>query len=449
MAANLLLSVAYGISDYFTGEGITYAVLAHIDYGIRHGELGIARFPAVIAIITSILGAFTLWLWAIARLQRRRPGRRQGFASWALLVLSFAMLWFHPAATDFRRMNWRGVAHPSLGLDMRWKVDPSLKRKPRSVVYVYAESFERTFLDDGRFPGLAPRINQLEQEGLSFRGIANAPLMNWTISGMIASQCGMVMSTIPAQRLGDTYQPGAHCLADLMRDSGYQLSYIGGADPAFAGKGRFYKSQGFGTVIGVDELRAEFGEIPVSIWGAHDDIVFRRAQIEFEALNASDKPFALIVLTNSTHPPSGFPSPYCTQGIFAHRMLDAIHCSDTEVYDFVRWVQRQNSEELLIVVASDHIQVAGDAAQLLGPPSTRENLFFVLGQDIKPGIINRTATMVDVAPTLGYLLGFGLTEMALGRNLVLQSPTLAEQHGQDTFNSMIPAWRVGLSHERD
>ncbi|MBD9369458.1 sulfatase-like hydrolase/transferase [Xanthomonas sp. XNM01] len=440
-----LLSLTHAIADHFTGEGITYAVLAHLQYGLQRGELGIMRFPALVAAVCAAGLAYLAWLWGALRaaaVQRRRAP--SAGLTWVVALIALGLLPLHPAALELRTL-WVAMSmdEVSLDQDMRWTASQDVAGPPRPVVYVYLESYERGFLDEQLFPGVAPQLRGLEREGLTIHGIATAPFMNWTMGGMVASQCGMVMTPLADTGAGG-YRPGVHCLGDVMRDAGYRLSYIGGADLNFSGKGRFYRTHGFDTVIGADELEAELGAFPKSDWGAYDDTVFARARQEFARLDAAGGPFGLFVLTTATHPHSGYPSPGCVSGDFANPMLAAAHCSDGQAVAFVRWLQQQGRDDLLIVVASDHLQVAGDASALLKRNPRRDNLFVVLGHDIEPHVVARASTMVDVAPTVASLLGLGVGEMALGRDLLGPAPTLAEHYGPDRFNAMIPAWRTGF-----
>lgn len=445
-----LLSLAHALADHFTGEGITYAVLAHLQYGLQRGELGVMRFPALLAVVGAAVAAYLGWLWGALYLvcgQRRRAP--SALIGWVIVLGALLLLPLHPAALELRTL-WMesSMRDVPLDQDMRWTASPELAGPPRPMVYLYLESYERGFLDEQLFPGVAPQLRALEQEGLAIHGIATAPFMNWTMGGMVASQCGMVMTPL-ADTGADGYRPGVHCLGDVMHDAGYRLSYIGGADLQFSGKGRFYRTHGFDTVIGVDELKAKLGSFPRSDWGAYDDTVFEQARREFARLDAAGGPFGLFVLTTATHPHSGYPSPGCATGGFANPMLAAAHCSDGQAVAFVRWLQQQGRDDLMIVVASDHLQVAGDASALLKRNPRRDNLFFVLGRDIEPRAVARASTMVDVAPTVASLMGFGMSEMALGRNMLLPAPTLAEHYGPDQFNAMIPAWRTGLGAATD
>lgn len=433
------LAASYEISDHFTGEGITWAVLAHLGYGIRFGELGVVRFPWLGAtVIASLIGfaAFCVLCWY--RMRTRAQPRRH-LTRWLLAPLGMALLSASPAAQDLWLLyRTSGAAGFALNADLEWEVGP-IRDKARPLVYIYVESLERTFLNQKIFPNVAPHLANLEREFLSFRGIKTAPFMNWTVAGMAASQCGMPMA--PLARSIHGYQPGASCIGDLLADHGYALAYIGGADLDFAGKGRFYQAHGFSRVLGFNELKADSSDH--SIWGVYDDVVFERAKSEFIHLASSGLPFGLFVLTTTTHPPGGYPSPACrTLPGFENTMLEAVRCSDRQVFEFVHWLRENGPQDLILIIGSDHLHVAGDVQEVLRTGPRRENTLIVLGYG--SGVVDRVSTMVDVAPTVAYLLGFDARSIGLGRNLLLNAPTLAEKYGYERFVAMLPGWRVGL-----
>lgn len=452
-----LLTISYKISNKFTGSGITLSTLVHIQYGLNNGELGVLRFPRLVAETLLWLSAYLTWAclsWK--RSKESRPPSISPLTRYTLLLTGMLLgVALHPATQDIKIL----VQHISpretpLDSELSWDAFADEGADKLSLVYIYLESYERTFLEQELFPNLSPNLRKLESEALSIRGIYNSSFMNWTVAGMTASQCGMPIAPTPRPKYFRTpgeYTPGADCIGDLLSDSGYDLSYIGGADLGFSGKGRFYKGHGFDTVVGDHELFTELGpELPKSKWGAYDDAVFAKAKQEFIRLNSKGTPFALFLLTTASHPPQGYPSPSCADRKlkeFNQPMLAAINCSDQEVYEFIQWLRAQANKNLVIVAASDHLQVAGDLHGRLQQIKNRENLFIALGDPIPAGEINRTATMMDVAPTLASLLGFNAQEIGLGRNLLKDGQTLPEKYGPHEFNQMVPHWRTGIGIE--
>lgn len=440
VVSTCVLALLHAVSNHFTGEGVTLAVLAHMLYGWRDGELGMARFPWLVAGVVACLLALAAWGWLCWRLMGSRQGAPDRVLRWLALPAGMVALLSNPAAQDLWLLQQATEnVGEELHAELQWDVKPA-NSKPRPFVWIYLESLERAFLDQERLPGVAPGLAALEREHLSFRGIQTAPFMNWTVAGMVASQCGMPFEPIAKQ--GHGYQAGASCLGDLLAERGYALSYVGGADLAFSGKGRFYRGHGFSTVLGFDDLKLDTPE--QSIWGVYDDVVFARVQSEFTRLKQqSGRPFGLVVLTTATHPPDGYIRPDCPRRQqFDNPMLAAAHCSDGQVVKLVQWLQENGPDDLLIFIGSDHLQVAGAAHDTLRQATSRENTLIVMGHG--QGVVKRPSTMVDVAPTVAGLLGFDARAIGLGRNLMRDEPTLVEKYGYGPLVSMLPGWRVGL-----
>lgn len=107
-----------------------------------------------------------------------------------------------------------------------------------NVVYIYAESLERTYFNPA-FPDLAPQLNQQMQSGLDFTATAQLPGTDYTIAGMVASQCGIPLFAPfegNASSSLSSFYPQSLCLGDILKNSGYQNWFIQGADLRFGGK---------------------------------------------------------------------------------------------------------------------------------------------------------------------------------------------------------------------
>ena len=74
----------------------------------------------------------------------------------------------------------------------------------------------------------------------------------------------------------------------------------------------------------------------------------------------------------------------------------------------------------------------------------RLNYFVVIGDNIRPQLLERHAAMFDVFPTLLDLLGFSLPDgrAGLGVSLLSENKTLFEQYGAGKINDQIGADRL-------
>nr|WP_225540614.1 sulfatase-like hydrolase/transferase [Xanthomonas sp. XNM01] len=457
---SMLLSLFYFIADLFTAEGLTSAVVFHVLNAMEtDNAIGMAQFPELVALVIGAGGLLLVWM-VLARRVASAPQESPSLSSWQTLVLTVLAaiaLPLHPALAEGYQL-WQELAPRNedvLGRELKaLPADAVPPPRPRSLVFIYAESYERAFLDQTHFPGLADGLLELERDSLSFRGIGEAPLTDWTIAGMVASQCGMPLATISPDMsdpgLGRTrFLPGAGCLGDLLESWRYRLAYVGGARMDFAGKGDFYATHGFDDIIGVDEISTVIGEgFARSKWGAYDADVFSAAMSKFRGLNAGPEPFALFLLTTGTHPPGGYPSPACQgtvrYGDGANNMLNAADCSDGELAAFVRGIEAEARDDVVVVIASDHLQRAsGASSQFNARGLARENLLLIRGAG-RSGAVQRDASTMDIAPTIASVLGGDVQEIGLGRNLLGEAPTLTERYGRKDFHAMVQSWRVGL-----
>lgn len=159
----------------------------------------------------------------------------------------------------------------------------------RNLVYLYLESFENTYTDPVAFPGLTPHINALKKKSFHLENAWMPYGTNWTIAGMVGSQCGLPLTTDDydsgnsLQKITD-FLPQANCLGDILKNHGYTNYYYGGADSSFGGKNNFYSSHGFSVIQGIHEIETRHPIARKSSWGIYDDDFFSILKKEFSSI---------------------------------------------------------------------------------------------------------------------------------------------------------------------
>lgn len=457
-SASTTLTGSYLLADTFTGEGVTESVIFHLFYGLEGVKLSEFTSYILAAALFSLMLAFSINLfWRMNRRHKGQQKRQYRLAEFVALgaVGAFAVA-LHPTTLQSAQIISDMLVKPGTPLNeelAKFEIKQTNKLRKKSLVYIYAESFERIFLEEKIFPGLAPNLTILERGSLHIRGIRQAPLTDWTIAGMVASQCGVPLATFRIDRNEfsgvNGFMPGATCLGDVLNQAGYHSVFMGGADLNFAGKGRFYKEHGFQEVIGKDDLEAVSHQVlPLSKWGVYDDALLENAFDKFKVLADAEQPFALFLLTLDTHPPIGHVTPSCEGQVYSNGesgLLNAVHCSDRLLSEFIKKIERHGADDLVLVVASDHLQMRNDINNyMVAHSAQRENLFFVRGKGIDPRLIERPATTLDIFPTLLHLLGWDVEGVALGRNMLSSSKTLTEKYGTEQFYSSLQKWRMDL-----
>jgi len=449
------LSILLLGSHHFTGAGINTAVVYHLEFGLSGA--GFAEYRREMLMLGS---ALALCLGLAILLHRRLrsvssgPGADAGIGGVALLLASLAL---HPASADLGAIygaRWGWGDGESVGPGVRY-IDPVLLSsvdEPLNLAFIYLESLERTYLDETVFPGLAPNLNRLLGEGTDFTDIQQLPGTEFTIAGMVASQCGLPLLSASHgnSNSSDTvFLPGARCMGDLLAERGFQLSFLGGAPLRFAGKGLFYQSHGFHNVFGLEELRALREPAAVSSWGLYDDDLFASVVDELERLHGTGLPHAVFALTLDTHHPRGHPTPGCAAiryGDGSNPMLNAVHCADRLAGQLVRTLRaKPMGERLLIVLASDHLAMRNSASEKL-EPMERRNLFLLLPPGpAAPAVVGRSGSMLDVGATVLAAMGLRNVGLGHGRDLQGPAPTLVENsRDPEAFVNSLAAEMAGF-----
>ena len=418
---NALLAVAYLLADRLTGNGIDESVRFHLEAPMEGA--GYADFRGTIAWTAAGLVAALAIAAALPILSRRRA-RRATAPFLAALPIAGLALALDPGARDL----WRTFVGP-LGADSDFALYYQPPRiapagRPQNLVFVYAESLERTYFDEKLFPGLIRGLRRIEAESTTFTDIRPIPGAGWTIAGMVASQCGIPLSGRAGNAMTgmDTFLPGAVCLGELLKGQGYRVEYVGGASLEFAGKGAFYRTQGFDAVLGREQLRRRLPRgAKLSAWGLYDDDLFALAYAELERLARDPRPYALFLLTVDTHHPEGHVSPSVAAvryGDGGNPMLNAVAASDALISGFVDKVRAAAwGSRAVVVVASDHLAMPNTAKGLLDR-GDRKNLFVIADPAAKGGRrVARAGSALDEGPTLLPFLGFE-GRLGLGRDLM-------------------------------
>jgi phosphoglycerol transferase len=427
---HLLLAIVYFISDSFTGTGFDESVVYFLSTGVDGLETSGYRY-----LLVSTAFLILLCLYVCIKLGKSRYLNHPVNARKALgiNIALIGLLFFQPVFSALATQPLYDIVtnKESIAIELEIPGEIDIPHK-KNIVYIYLESFERTFLDEAQFPGLAPNIRELEQQGLAFTNIDAAYGTRWTIAGMVASQCGLPLEPMPGVNKPGTFMPRAVCLCDTVKQNGYVTSYLGGASLRFGGKGNFYKTHQVDTVQGLEHHieNLPFGTTDYSHWGLYDEDLYQLAWKEFTRLTTQDKPFAFFLLTLDTHPP-GYLSASCDDfryGDGQNSMLNALHCSDQLAANFVRQLlASEATAETIIVIASDHLMMANDIGDPLKQHPNRRNLFFVLEKNGRKESFDRHSTPFDIAPTLLSILGADVDDYNLGVNMLGTKKTMMER----------------------
>lgn len=444
------------VAHHFTGKGIDDSVIFHIKNALSF-SVALQFYKTILLTISAMLATllilYLLYTHAIKKnIEKKKSGFLNSVLNISYLSLAFFSLLAHPALQDAYVIykEYRVIQGDDiLGKYLSDTENAVSKLKPRSFVYLYLESLDQIFFDEEKFPKLLPNLKETLGKGKKINGIYQAPMTGWTMAGIVSTQCGLPLFRMATANTYSTeQQKRTTCVGDILSENNYYLSFMGGADVTFTGKGEFFLQHGFNEVIGSYDLDKIAGaSLPRSKWGVYDDDLFRLALQRFETIASEHEQFGLVLLTVDTHPPSGHETPACKGLTYADGssgVLNSIHCADRIVTKFINDILNSpHSEDITLIISSDHLMMGNDAG--IEPDNgQRQNTFFYFNANEDPPPLDRQATMLDVAPTLLHLLGFDTPKLGLGNNLFSSEPTLMESIGKDEFYRLILVWRYYL-----
>lgn len=376
-----------------------------------------------------------------------------------VLLPGFAIFSSHVAA-----YTWRTVFPDPAGklISVDDLKSPQIIKEPEdlpNLVVLYLESLERTYRDIPATADAFAYLAGLEEKSFSARNQGQINGTHYSAAGIVASQCGVplmprgfldprsIKNTEDAEQLAlDAFLPGVVCLGDLLAQRDYTMAYLDVSDASMFGLEMFWKTHGVPNVRGL-KTEAEFNGLDsVNTWGVPDDVLFAEAREELLRMAELERPFALFLLTVSTHGPDGFDVSGCnfTSPVLPEQstsgMPEAIYCTGQLVRGFLDELDKLGlADDTVVVVLSDHLAMKNTLeSELASHASDRQNLFAILnskGPRVQAAV-TRASSSLDVFPTIVEAMGFTLSGGAgnLGRSLVSDQPTFAETLGLDLLD---------------
>jgi len=414
------LHVTFFVSYYFTGEGVNDAVLYHINYGLA-GASFLEYWKVILLTIIAIVLMFLLLHYLFTKDRKYEFGKKILYLSFILIILSMII---NPTSYDlyeiFRNRNKK------VSFDKYYQ-EPTIEKieESKNLVFIYTESLERTYFDQELYPGLIEGLKELQNRSVYFTDIRQVPGTSWTIGGMVSSQLGIPLFTpITSKEMHeiDDFLPLAEGVGDLLNKEGYYLSYYGGAELKFQGKGKFYKNHGFDEVYGENNLRPFMSDPDyLSNWGLYDSTLLDLAYDKYQYLSKTKDKFGLFLVTLGTHHPYGHvPNEYkdVKYKDGENSILNAVKVTDILITDFVKDIMNSKyGDDTVIVIASDHLAMRNTAFDTL-EKGKRRNLFMILSPEReKPIEITKRGSTLDIGPTIMPFLGYE-ANIGLGRNLL-------------------------------
>lgn len=444
-----LITIIYLSSDYFTGEGINETVISTLNLGLSN-----AGFKEYLLLIFVSLASFILlfvmsffYYFSLKKIKIIQPKRIKAFLHNGFFILAFL---FHPFISDVINLYKISSISQSTDFNEHYKNGPFEKgTNKKNLVYIYAESLEKSYFNTDLFPDLTPNLTKLiKQNAIEFTNIGQTTGASFTLGGMIASQCGVPLFT---ESHGNSmsgiekFYPKAVCISDILKSENYYLSFLKGASVKFSGADKFYKTHKFDSIVGKDELLKSIDKDYINGWGLYDDTLLDLAYEEFEKLSKTKENFALFLLTLDTHHPNGQLSKSCSNDLYSdgsNPILNTVKCSDILVSRFIEKIQKSDfSKNTVIVLTSDHLAMKNSAYDILSKEKDRKNLFVVFDSENKEyKSVDKAGKSLDISSTILSFFGKDI-DVGLGRNLFLRDSI--STYFED-FDHKLNQWRKSI-----
>lgn len=285
--------------------------------------------------------------------------------------------------------------------------------KRLNIVLVVEESLSAEYLTSfGNDKGLTPNLDRLAKESLFFTHLYATGTR--TVRGLEA----LTLSMPPLPGTSIVKRPKNENFVSwgsIMKEKGYDNKFIYAGHGYFDNMNYFYENNGFASV---DRTNFAKDEITfTNAWGVCDEDLFLKVIKEGDLSYVNKKPFFSVVMTTSNHRPFTYPD--AKIDIPSHTGRDGgVKYADYAIGRLLAEAKKKPwFNDTIFVIVADHC--AGSAAKLALPIKNYEiPLFIYAPAIIKPQVIDRMMSQIDVAPTLLGLLNFSYTSAFIGKDIL-------------------------------
>lgn len=306
----------------------------------------------------------------------------------------------------------------------------------RNVVILSEESFGAEFNGTyGDTRGLTPEFDALAGKGLLFTHAYATGTR--TVRGLEA----MAASFPPIPSESVLKRPGGVPMATwgkIMRELGYQTSFIYGGFGTFDNMNNWFGGNGFDLSDRREIRNPKFS----NIWGVSDEDLFMHAIGYFDARAKEGKPFFSLVMSTSNHKPYTFPAGIPGVKPEGGGRDAGIRYSDYAIGQFFREAVKHDwYKNTVFIVMADHGARVYGSARI--PLFSYEIPMLILGEGIAPQHVDGLTSQLDLAPTVLGMLGLPYEAPFFGQDVLRWSEANGPRTLLFNHNHSVAAYRDG------
>lgn len=299
------------------------------------------------------------------------------------------------------------------GMSVSRVIQPDGPEKHLNVVLVIEESFSADFMGTfGNEKKITPNLDKLAKESLFFTHLYATGTR--TVRGLEA----LTLSIPPLPGTSIVKRPKNENFVSwgsVMKEKGYDNKFIYAGHGYFDNMNYFYANNGFATI---DRTNFAKDEITfTNAWGVCDEDLFLKVIKEADKSHGEKKPFFSVVMTTSNHRPFTYPEGKIDIPSHTGR-AGGVKYADYAIGRLLSESKKKPwFKDTVFVIVADHC--AGVAAKLALPIKNYEiPLFIYAPEHIKPQVVDRMMSQIDVAPTVLGLLNLKYTSAFVGKDVL-------------------------------
>ncbi|PXV63380.1 phosphoglycerol transferase MdoB-like AlkP superfamily enzyme [Dysgonomonas alginatilytica] len=305
--------------------------------------------------------------------------------------------------------------NPDLPL-MHTQMPDTLLSRPYNLVIFLQESLGAEFVGAlGGMP-LTPELDRLSKEGLLFSRLYSTGTRS--VRGIEAVATGFLPSPSESVVKLSGAQTDFFTLGALLKQAGYNTSFIYGGMANFDNMGSFFNGNGFDNIIDESVLDKDDTKYAFKgTWGYSDEDLVTKANEYFKSLG--DKPFFSFMFSSSNHDPFEFPDGrielYEQPKNTVH---NAIKYADFSIGKFFELAKKEDyfKNTVFIVIADHNTRTYG---KNLVPINKFRIPALIIGPNVPQDVkYDKLSSQIDIPPTLLSMIGMKVETPMPGRNII-------------------------------
>lgn len=284
-------------------------------------------------------------------------------------------------------------------------------QKP-NIVMIVVESLGAKFIGPlSKNKNTTPYLNKLADESIFFENFYATGTR--TVRGLEA----LTLSIPPTPGYAVVKRPdhkGLFSIGHTFQSNGYSTTFLYGGRGFFDNMNSFFAGNGFSIIDQNDFSKDETSFS--NAWGVCDEDLFKKA-LKVVQNHPPDKPFLLFMLTTSNHRPFTYPDGKIDIPSGTSR-AGAVKYTDYAIGSFLKEAVKQDwARNTLFIIVADH-STEGRGRFDLEMSDFHIPLWIYSPHLIKPQVISKLGSQIDLLPTLIHLLGIKDESPYFGQSLL-------------------------------